>query len=101
MHLLCPHCRNSIEVVRLTSEAILCPSCGSTFQVEADSTVTWAGDRRRLGRFELLGSIGTGAFGTVYRARDSRLDRTVALKVPRAGNFGGPADRDRFLREAR
>ena len=102
MHLLCPHCRNPIELVRLTTEEILCPSCGSTFRLEADSSATWAGDgRRSLGRFELQAAVGTGAFGAVYRARDPSLDRIVAIKMPRAGNLGGPEDRERFLREAR
>jgi WD40 repeat protein/serine/threonine protein kinase len=54
-----------------------------------------------LGKFELLETVGVGAFGTVYRARDPELDRTVAIKVPRAGNLAGPQDMDRFLREAR
>jgi serine/threonine protein kinase len=45
--------------------------------------------------------VGQGAFGTVYRARDAELDRTVAIEVLRAGNLAGPQERDRFLREAR
>jgi WD40 repeat protein/tRNA A-37 threonylcarbamoyl transferase component Bud32 len=101
MHLLCPHCRNAIELVKLTSEEILCPACGSTFRVETETTAPWTPDQRKLGRFELIESVGTGAFGTVYKARDSKLDRTVAIKVPRAGNLGGDEDRARFLREAR
>ena len=42
---------------------------------------------RRLGRFELLGVVGSGSFGTVFRARDPELDRVVAIKVPRAGSL--------------
>src|SRR5262249_49384883 len=56
---------------------------------------------RTLGRFQVIDQVGLGAFGTVYRARDPQLDREVALKVPRAGNLAGDADRDRFLREGR
>ena len=35
----------------------------------------------RLGAFEIVGLIGTGGMGEVYRARDTRLDRTVAIKI--------------------
>jgi serine/threonine protein kinase len=55
-----------------------------------------------LGKFELLDPLGQGAFGVVYKARDTELDRVVAIKIPRAGNVGsGQDDVDRFLREAR
>jgi WD40 repeat protein len=103
MHILCPHCRNPIEVVKLSSrEEITCPSCGSSFHLESDSTTGWVrGAGQKLGKFELIDVLGHGAFGTVYKARDPELDRTVALKVPRAGNLAGPQELDRFLREAR
>src|SRR5262245_32116645 len=104
MHILCPHCRNPIEIVPPEPSAeVACPSCGSTFRVSDPSTVGWAApERKSLGRFELIEAVGQGAFGTVYRARDPELDRTVALKVPRRGNVGEhPQDLDRFLREAR
>jgi WD40 repeat protein/tRNA A-37 threonylcarbamoyl transferase component Bud32 len=103
MHILCPHCRSPIELVRITPDEIICPSCGSTFRIEAESTTTWGPGTggRVVGRFELMGAVGTGAFGAVYKARDTRLDRIVAVKIPRAGNLGDPKDRDRFLREAR
>jgi len=56
---------------------------------------------RLVGRFELLGIVGVGAFGTVYKARDPELDRIVAIKVPRASSLARVEDQDRFLREAR
>jgi serine/threonine protein kinase len=54
-----------------------------------------------LDRFELLSELGVGSFGYVFRARDPRLDRIVALKVQRAGSFASQEDIERFLREAR
>src|SRR5581483_10176034 len=55
----------------------------------------------RLGNFELLEELGAGSFGHVFRARDTRLDRAVAIKFLRAGRFAGRAEIERFVREAR
>ena len=55
----------------------------------------------RLGKFELTEELGCGSFGHVFRARDAELDRTVAIKILRAGALAGPEDVDRLLREAR
>jgi WD40 repeat protein/tRNA A-37 threonylcarbamoyl transferase component Bud32 len=87
----------------MSTEEILCRACGSAFRLHQDATKTWTqlAGRRTLGHFELIEAVGVGAFGTVYKARDTRLGRTVAIKVPRAGHLGGPEDQDRFLREAR
>jgi hypothetical protein len=54
-----------------------------------------------VGRFELEAELGVGSFGYVFRARDTELDRTVALKVQRAGSIASDEDVERFLREAR
>lgn len=56
---------------------------------------------RRLDRFELLQELGAGSFGQVFRARDTELDRIVAIKILRGGLFAGQQEVDRFLREAR
>src|SRR5271170_31777 len=48
----------------------------------------------RLGPYEILSLIGAGGMGEVYRARDTRLDRTVAIKV------SNEQFTDRFQREA-
>jgi eukaryotic-like serine/threonine-protein kinase len=55
----------------------------------------------RLGHFEIVSPIGAGGMGEVYRARDTRLDRTVAVKVLPAALAADPQFRERFEREAR
>src|SRR5262245_49859649 len=100
MHILCPHCHNPIELVKLTPEEINCPSCGSSFRLESSPSTTRLDSQvQKLGKYEIVDAVGQGAFGTVYRARDPELGRTVALKVPRSGNLAGPQELDRFLRE--
>jgi eukaryotic-like serine/threonine-protein kinase len=54
----------------------------------------------RIGRYVVLGELGQGAMGTVYRARDETLDRDVAIKVMSKGLADKDA-RARFLREAK
>ena len=57
-----------------------------------------AGDK--LGPYEILAPIGKGGMGEVYKARDTRLKRDVAIKVlPQA--FATESARERFQREAR
>ena len=54
----------------------------------------------RLGPYEIVGPLGAGGMGEVYRARDTRLGREVAVKVL-AERFAGDAElRGRFEREA-
>jgi serine/threonine protein kinase len=55
----------------------------------------------RLGRFELLARVGSGGMGVVYRARDSRLERQVAIKVLPADSTRDEIAKQRFLHEAR
>ena len=55
----------------------------------------------RLGPYEILEAIGAGGMGEVYRGRDTRLERTVALKVLAAGLATDVTSRERFEREAK
>jgi eukaryotic-like serine/threonine-protein kinase len=55
----------------------------------------------RLGPYEIVAAIGAGGMGEVYRACDTRLDRTVAIKVLPASVAADPERRARFEREAR
>ena len=55
----------------------------------------------RLGPYEVLSAIGAGGMGEVYRARDTRLDRTVAIKTLTPRLAEDPLFRERFEREAR
>lgn len=55
----------------------------------------------KLGPYEVLSLLGAGGMGEVYRARDTRLDRTVAVKILRSGLTTTSDLRARFEREAR
>src|SRR5437667_10324678 len=104
MHINCPHCQNPVELIESDSPSeLVCPSCGSTITLDPSRTRTFlpSGSARRIGKFELLEQLGVGACGNVYKARDTELDRVVAIKIPRAGNLATEEDVDRFLREAR
>jgi eukaryotic-like serine/threonine-protein kinase len=54
----------------------------------------------RLGPYEILGPLGAGGMGEVYRARDTRLERVVAIKVLPA-EAASPQMLERFEREAK
>jgi Tol biopolymer transport system component len=55
----------------------------------------------RLGPYEILSALGEGGMGEVYRARDTRLERIVAIKVLTTALAADPQLRERFEREAR
>ncbi len=55
----------------------------------------------RLGPYEILGAVGAGGMGEVYKARDTRLERTVAIKVLPPHLSASPEVRQRFEREAK
>ena len=55
----------------------------------------------RLGPYEIISPVGAGGMGEVYRARDTRLERTVAIKILPSHLSERPEARERFEREAR
>jgi WD40 repeat protein len=99
--LRCPHCANPIQLADGHSDEVLCPGCGGSFRVrDARPTITTDASRP-LGKFQLLERVGVGAFGAVWKARDTELDRVVALKIPHTGMLTQDEDLQRFQREAR
>jgi tRNA A-37 threonylcarbamoyl transferase component Bud32 len=114
--LRCPHCGHLLTLptdegapsasgssVGAAARDVVCPSCGSSFHVSEEPSPRRALEDlpRAVGRFTVKQLLGRGAFGNVYKALDEELDRSVAVKVPRAGYFGAKEDEERFLREAR
>ena len=59
------------------------------------------GPGSRVGRYEVIGQLGAGGMGEVYRARDAELDREVAIKIIAGSARTDEATVDRFFRETR
>jgi tetratricopeptide (TPR) repeat protein len=103
LQIRCPHCHQPIELVNEDpSGDMSCESCGSAFNLAADSeTVGDDGSySRSIAHFTLVKPLGQGAFGSVWEARDTELDRTVAIKFPRKDQLNS-TEAEQFLREAR
>jgi hypothetical protein len=102
LHIRCPHCTSAIELLTDTPyESIKCDLCGSAFNlVDRADPSTPSPALKKIGRFELTARLGIGGFGTVWKARDTELDRTVALKIPRKGQLADE-EIEQFFREAR
>jgi formylglycine-generating enzyme required for sulfatase activity len=103
MKLECQNCHTLLDIV--TEETVVevkCPSCGSQVDLSsAQVTVTYVPPTLgTLAHFELLEHIGRGHFGDVFKAKDSRLARLVAVKVPRTEDLD-EGERETFFREAR
>ncbi len=98
----CPQCGHVLEYDTTSGPQVTCPSCQANLNtsrvtqgVKADSLIG-----RRIGDFDVVGIVGRGGMGAVYKARQCSLDRLVALKVVQLGE-GKEAMATRFQREAR
>jgi len=102
LQIRCPHCANGVELLADTPfDDISCTDCGSTFNlVDREKLTTAAKTHASIGRFQLEERLGAGGFGTVWKARDTELDRVVAVKIPRKGQLEAE-DVEQFYREAR
>src|SRR5512134_3759322 len=78
---------------------LMCPSKAGYILFARIQMALSAGTR--LGPYELVAPIGAGGMGEVYRAKDTRLERTVAVKVLPPHLSSSPESRQRFEREAK
>jgi tRNA A-37 threonylcarbamoyl transferase component Bud32 len=101
MQIRCPHCRSPLQLGDAKSDEVLCPGCGGSFRLREARHTDTSSPMKTLGRFQLLERIGLGGFGAVWRARDTSLDRIVALKIPHTGLLTEKEELERFQREAR
>src|SRR5437588_1894664 len=100
MQMVCPRCHSTLDVEQVDTQLpVVCASCGSSICLAPQATTGWlpTDAPQRLGKFDFLERLGVGSFGTVYKARDTELDRVVAIKVPRTGSLPDQKDLDRFL----
>jgi tetratricopeptide (TPR) repeat protein len=98
----CWKCGESLNIPGgMLEEDVVCSSCGVTNTPYPRPASSDRQEYATLGKYEVFEELGHGAYGIVYRARDSELDRIVALKILHAAHQNSPDAVDRFLREAR
>jgi formylglycine-generating enzyme required for sulfatase activity len=101
MQIRCPACQSAVEfgdTVEMSN--VSCPTCGSRFDLLGDETTTYLHRQgKTLGHFELLRPLGSGAYGEVWLAWDTKLERQVAIKIPRFYTTDS-REQEAMLREA-
>ncbi len=99
----CPSCSKRLELNETDAAQhlrITCGQCGFTCHVTSPGVADTLAPFQELGHFQLLAEVGRGGFGTVWKAYDMKLDRTVAIKIPRR-QIGLDDPSRQFEREAR
>jgi serine/threonine protein kinase len=67
---------------------------------DGQTTEEYSHEYKAIGQFKLIRQVGVGAYGSVWMATDTELDRKVAVKIPRKGHLSAK-ESEQFLREAR
>jgi WD40 repeat protein len=95
-----PELAEDDSIVRdLEATARMAPGAAPPPSSSSEPAPGWKGSR--LGKYELIEPVGEGAFGVVYRARDTELGRVVAVKLAHPGPRTGPGSGRHLQREAR
>ena len=112
----CPKCGHRLEYDSVADERIVCAQCGASLAVPGRTRAPQPaeGEARTsrpaqvdplvgqsLGEFEIVGLLGRGGMGAVYKARQASLDRMVAIKVLPHRLAADESFIERFSREAR
>ena len=98
----CPQCDADFTVAEDSdTHSMSCPTCSCSIEDETviGETKTHAAKDHFVNHFRLLDKLGSGQFGTVWKAFDTKLHRNVAVKIPRQNI--DDSIRESFFREAR